>query len=69
MFVRDEFRNKGIGSALLYAIVATADERAYARVVLSPSERATRFYARGGFAVPDDLTAGDALLVRPAVPT
>src|SRR3984957_15023907 len=40
MFVRQEFRNQGVGSALLSAIVATADERAYARVVLSPSERA-----------------------------
>ena len=69
MFVRDEFRNQGVGSALLSAIVATADERAYARTVLSPSERAVRFYTRAGFAVPDDPTAGDPLLVRPAGPT
>jgi GNAT superfamily N-acetyltransferase len=68
MFVRDEFRNQGIGSALLSAIVAAADERAYARIVLSPSERAVPFYARAGFVIPDDATAGDALLVRRAGP-
>lgn len=68
MFVRDEFRNQGVGSALLSAIVATADERAYAHLVLSPSEPAVPFYARAGFVVPDD-SAGDPLLVRPAPPT
>lgn len=40
MFVRGEFRNRGVGSALLAAIITTAEERAYARLVLSPSERA-----------------------------
>lgn len=54
MFVRDEFRNQGVGSALLSAIVASADERAYARVVLSPSKRAVPFYQRAGFAIPND---------------
>lgn len=67
MFVRDEFRNQGVGSALLAAIVATADEREYARLVLSPSERAVPFYQRAGFVVPDE-TASDPLLVRPAGP-
>lgn len=66
MFVRDEFRNQGIGSALLSAIVATADEREYARLVLSPSERAVRFYRRAGFVTPDDSPDRDRLLVRPA---
>jgi GNAT superfamily N-acetyltransferase len=64
MFVRNEFRNQGVGSALLSAIVALADERAYARVVLSPSERAVPFYQRAGFVVPDYPTVGDPLLVR-----
>jgi GNAT superfamily N-acetyltransferase len=66
MFVRDKFRNHGVGSALLSAIVTTADERAYARIVLSPSERAVRFYQRAGFVIPDGRTAGDPLLVRSA---
>lgn len=66
MFVRDEFRNRGVGSALLAAIITTAEERAYARLVLSPSERAIRFYERAGFIVPDDSLDGDRLLVRPS---
>ncbi len=69
MFVRDEFRNQGVGSALLSEIVAIAEQRGYARVVLSPSERAVPFYQRAGFVVPDDPKAGDPLLVRPARPT
>jgi GNAT superfamily N-acetyltransferase len=67
MFVREEDRNRGIGSALLTTIVATADELGYARLVLSPSERALPFYRRAGFVVPDDAVGGDRLLVRPGV--
>lgn len=67
MFVREEHRNRGIGSALLTTIVAAADERGYARLVLSPSERALPFYRRAGFVVPDDAAGGDRLLVRPGV--
>lgn len=68
MFVRDEVRNRGVGSALLSAIVATADQRAYARLVLSPSARAVPFYQRAGFVIPSNPTAGDPLLVRPGRP-
>jgi GNAT superfamily N-acetyltransferase len=64
MFVREEHRGRGIGSALLGAIVAAADERGYARLVLSPTERAVPFYARAGFVVPDGDAGGDRLLVR-----
>jgi GNAT superfamily N-acetyltransferase len=66
MFVREDARDRGIGSALLEAVIATAGERGYARLVLSPSERAVPFYARAGFVVPDDRVPGDRLLVRPA---
>jgi hypothetical protein len=46
-------------------LIATADARGYARLVLSPSLRALPFYARAGF-VPADAAAGDdRLLVRP----
>src|SRR5688500_15175652 len=38
LFVRDEFRDRGTGSALLDVLVAAADERGYARLVVSPSE-------------------------------
>ena len=68
MFVREDSRNRGIGSALLTAIVTAADERRYARLVLSPSERSLAFYGRAGFVVPDDAAGGDRLLVRPGRP-
>ena len=65
MFVREDVRNRGIGSALLRTIIAAADERGYARLVLSPSERALAFYQRAGFVIPDDRARHDRLLVRP----
>ena len=68
MFVREEHRARGIGAALLAAIVAAADEREYARLVLSPSERAVPFYRRAGFGAADAAGGGDRLLVRPGRP-
>jgi GNAT superfamily N-acetyltransferase len=64
MFVDTAHRGRGIGAALLDAIVATAEERGYVRLVLSPTERAVPFYRRAGFVVPDDAAGGHALLVR-----
>jgi GNAT superfamily N-acetyltransferase len=66
MFVREEARNQGVGSALLDAVIATADERGYARLVLSPAERALPFYERAGFVVPGAAAGDDRLLVRPS---
>jgi GNAT superfamily N-acetyltransferase len=63
MFVTEDFRIRGVGSALLAAIIQTARDRAYARLVLSPSDQAVAFYQRVGFMVPDDSAAGDRLLV------
>lgn len=68
MFVREGFRSRGIGSTLLATVVAAADQRAYARLVLSPSERAVPFFRRAGFVVPDDAAGGDRLLVRAGRP-
>jgi GNAT superfamily N-acetyltransferase len=68
MFVREDFRNRGIGSALMTTIITAADERCYARLVLSPSARALPFYRRAGFIVPDDTAGDDRLLVRPSRP-
>lgn len=65
MFVREEARNQSIGSALLDAVIAAADERGYARLVLSPAEPALPFYARAGFLVPGAAAGDDRLLVRP----
>jgi GNAT superfamily N-acetyltransferase len=64
LFVREELRNRGIGSALLSAIVAAAEERDYARLVVSPTERSLPFYSRAGFVVPDAAAGDDRLLVR-----
>ncbi len=52
------YRDQGIGSLLLRALLAYADERDYVRVVLRPSQRAIPFYERLGF------SADDSLLVR-----
>jgi GNAT superfamily N-acetyltransferase len=58
-FVLAEYRNHGIGSLLLRALLAHADSHGYERVVLRPSPRAVPFYQRAGFA------QGTDLLVRP----
>jgi GNAT superfamily N-acetyltransferase len=65
MFVLEPFRDRGVGTALLDAVIAAAGERGYARLVLSPSERSVPFYQRAGFIVPDAAAGGDRLLVRP----
>jgi GNAT superfamily N-acetyltransferase len=49
VFVLAPYRNRGIGARLLDAALAHARSRDFARVVLSPSERAIPFYARAGF--------------------
>ena len=57
-FVLAGFRDRGIGSLLLRALLDHADEQRYARVVLRPSQRVIPFYRRLGF------TAANELLVR-----
>jgi GNAT superfamily N-acetyltransferase len=57
-FVLAAYRNQGIGSLLLRALLAHADSRGYQRVVLRPAERAVPFYQRAGF------TQGTELMVR-----
>jgi GNAT superfamily N-acetyltransferase len=66
MFVREDVRDRGIGSALLAEIVAAAEERGYVRLVCSPSARALPFYRRAGFVVPDESAGEHRLLVRVA---
>jgi GNAT superfamily N-acetyltransferase len=68
MFVRKQFRNRGIGSALLGTLLATAEERDYVRLVLSPSPNAVRFFERAGFALPHPSAADHRLLVHPMRP-
>jgi GNAT superfamily N-acetyltransferase len=68
MFVREDVRNRGIGSALLTTIITAAEERRYARLVVSPGARAVPFFQPAGFIVPDDAAGDDRLLVRPGRP-
>jgi len=55
VFVLAEYRNRGLGRELLDTAIAAAKQRAYARLVLSPSVRAAPFYERVGFGRADDL--------------
>jgi GNAT superfamily N-acetyltransferase len=65
VFVREDVRDRGIGSALLAALVAAADERGYVRLVLSPQERALPFFRRAGFVFAGEAAGDHRLLVRP----
>lgn len=64
MFVREDLRNRGIGSALLGAIIGESEARGYARLVLSPTERAVPLYRRAGFVDADAAAGSDRMLVR-----
>jgi GNAT superfamily N-acetyltransferase len=48
-FVLAAYRDRGIGSLLLRALAAHADDHDYIRVVLRSSPRAVPFYERHGF--------------------
>ena len=49
VYVREQHRDNGVGRRLMEACVALAEERGFARLVLSPTERSIPFYARSGF--------------------
>ena len=65
LFVREDSRNRGIGSALLAEVITAAEERAYARLVVSPSIEALSLYHRAGFVTPGGAPGADVLLMRP----
>ena len=65
MFVREDSRNRGIGAALLSEVVAAAEARSYARLVVSPSAEALSLYRRAGFVAREEGAGADVLLVRP----
>lgn len=54
-FVLAAYRNQGIGRQLLNAVLGYAHEKAFARVVLSPTGRAIPFYRRAGFGPAEEL--------------
>jgi GNAT superfamily N-acetyltransferase len=49
VYVCSEHRDRGVGRRLLDAALAYADEHAFARVILNPTERSIPFYQRAGF--------------------
>jgi len=59
MFVASAHRGRGVGRALLDAVISHAEAEAFERIVLSPSERSLAFYRRAGF------HSADELLLRP----
>lgn len=64
LFVREELRGRGIGTALVAAVTTEAERRRYVRLVLSPSEPAVELFRRAGFVEPG-AGSGQRLLVRP----
>lgn len=55
VFVLAGHRNQGLGRLLLDAAITHARSEGYARVVLSPADRAIPFYRRAGFRSADEL--------------
>ena len=62
--MREEWRDRGIGAALLGAVIDAATERGHVRLVVSPTARSVTFYRRAGF-VDADGEAAAALPLRP----
>jgi GNAT superfamily N-acetyltransferase len=54
-FVLQAWRSRGIGTALLTALLDHARAEGFVRIVLSPSERSLPFYRRAGFASANSL--------------
>jgi GNAT superfamily N-acetyltransferase len=55
VFVLAGHRDRGLGRRLLDAAITHARAEGYARLVLSPTERALPFYRRAGFRSADEL--------------
>jgi GNAT superfamily N-acetyltransferase len=55
MFVVEEHRDRGVGTALLNALLDHARELQLVRIVLSPTLRSIPFYERAGFGPADEL--------------
>jgi GNAT superfamily N-acetyltransferase len=54
LFVQPAYRNEGVGSRLLAALLANSQDEGLVRVVLSPTEQSVPLYRRAGF-LPADM--------------
>ena len=55
MFVVEEQRDRGVGTAMITALVEHARSRQLVRIVLSPTLRSIPFYERAGFGPASEL--------------
>jgi GNAT superfamily N-acetyltransferase len=65
MFVSDDRRNRGIGTALLRELLGEAERRRYARLVVAPSPASFSFWQRVGFVIPGSAPDGETLMLLP----
>ncbi|WP_157226603.1 GNAT family N-acetyltransferase [Gordonia soli] len=54
LYVRPEFRLRGIGYRLLVNTVQIAEQRGYSKVMLSPTPQSIPVYLRAGFTLDND---------------
>ena len=64
VYTRSAYRNQGIGSLLMQAVVAWASSRDLENLVVWPSERSVPFYGRAGFLLDNEALS---LSLRPSV--
>ena len=50
-----EYRNKGVGSALMEKVITWAREQEFEELLVCPSERSVTFYQRAGFKTDNDV--------------
>lgn len=67
VFVLEEFRNHGVGNALVEAVIAEATARGLGYLIVHPSERAFPLYRRFGFAETGEILHLDLDRSRAAV--
>ncbi len=65
LFVREEQRRRGVGTALIEEAIEIADRRGYQKLLVSPNGAALPLFDRLGFLMLDDVGPEGVLMVRP----
>jgi GNAT superfamily N-acetyltransferase len=65
LFVREDERRHGVGTALISEIIAVADRRHYEKLLVSPNSSALSLFDRMGFLMMDQLGPEEIVLLRP----